>query len=97
MSEVYYLWFCKLVWDAPVEIYKPMQAGINIPDIMDGIHLTMVPKMATPPNEMVYARKNFLERMDPVNRRITSTTAGLGKRTAGFHMINEPGPDQRRR
>jgi hypothetical protein len=74
-----------------VEKYKARQAAKNIPDIMGDIHPALAPKMAAPADEIIDARKYFLERKGFIKSKVTSITAGLRKRTAGFHMINEPG------
>ncbi len=58
---------------------------------MGDIHPTMVPKMATPADEVTNARKKFLERKGLVKSNMTITIAGLRKITAGFQVTNEPG------
>ena len=58
---------------------------------MGDIHPAIVPQMATPANNMVRVRKTLLDRSGFTKRSTTSTTAGLRKRIAGFHAIDELG------
>jgi len=74
-----------------LEIYKARHATKNIPIKIGDIHPAIVPKMATPANNMIRTRKTFFERNGLTKRSTTSTTAGLIMRIAGFQAIIELG------